>query len=175
MLTTPQQRSRAAGFSLLEVLVSILVLSIGMLGAAGMFTRAMDYSIDTERRQMAATLASEFMETLRADAPRVLDDKGVPRSHLGGYAKAAGDDPGGSCDSASITPTNRLACWKQRAQELMPEIAAVDNFFRKHFVVAESSGVVAITVAWPVKKGQCLSEDLPDDTDYCTYTLKSKL
>jgi len=171
----PHLKRHSGGFSLLEVLVSILVLSIGMLGAAGMFTRAIENSTDTERRQMAAMLAGELMETLRADAPRILNRDGSPKSDLGGYAFSGGTAiSGGACDSSSIEPSNRLVCWKQRAEQLMPEIATVDASVGP-LAVTEAAGVVSITVAWPVKEGQCLAEGLPPDADYCTYTLRSKL
>ena len=42
-----------------------------------------------------------------------------------------------------------------------------------HFAVsADVNNVISITVAWPVKKGQCLDGN---DNDYCTFTLKSRL
>jgi len=169
--TYPPRPSRVAGFSLLEILVSILVLSIGMLGAAGMFTRAIENATDTERRQMAAMLASEYMETLRAAKPdiRALSNPDT------GFWKAAGEEPSNTCDSTSKEGASRLACWKKRAEELMPEIAAVPDFFQQHFVVTESDSVVSITVAWPVKEGQCLADSLPPNADYCIYTLRSKL
>jgi len=170
----PHLQRHSGGFSLLEVLVSILVLSIGMLGAAGMFTRAIENSTDTERRQMAAMLASELMETMRADAPRILNPDGSPKSDLGGYAFSDGTTISGVCNSSSTVPSDRLLCWRQRAEQLMPEIATV-NTSMGGLVVTETAGVVSITVAWPVKKGQCLAEGLPPNADYCTYTLRSKL
>lgn len=59
------------GFSLLEVLIAIFVVSIGLLGAAGMYTRAIAFSLDTERRQVAAMLAGEMLEIMRSDVVRI--------------------------------------------------------------------------------------------------------
>jgi len=168
MLNIPKQRNRVGGFSLLEVLVSILVLSIGLLGAAGMLTRAIENSTDTERRQMAAMLASEFMETMRADVSHIFDQNGTLKNDLGGYVTDGISS--GICDSTSNEPSSRLQCWAKRTKELMPEIENV-----KHSIVLESAGIVSVTVVWPVKEGQCLADDLPPNADYCYYTLRSKL
>ena len=56
----PQHRSpEARGFALLEVLVSILILSFGILGIVGLQARAINFSVDAEDRNRAALLANE--------------------------------------------------------------------------------------------------------------------
>jgi type IV pilus assembly protein PilV len=54
----------------------------------------------------------------------------------------------------------------------MPDL--VDDVLTKDFTVGldATSGVISITVAWPVNKGQCLDGS---DNDYCSYTLRSRL
>lgn len=165
-----------SGFALLEVLVSILVVSIGLLGAAGMFVRAIEFTVDTERRQMAAMVAGELLEIMRADSANILRADGTPKDDLGGYAKPEGVplSATSTCDSASPQPASRLACWIQRARSLMPDLQ--DDLVTSHFsVVPQGNGVVAVTVAWPVKKGQCLREGEVDASTYCSYRLLSKL
>ncbi|VTY39925.1 type_IV_pilV: type IV pilus modification protein PilV [Xylophilus ampelinus] len=49
----------AQGFALLEVLVSILILSFGILGIVGLQARAINFSVDAEDRNRAALLANE--------------------------------------------------------------------------------------------------------------------
>jgi type IV pilus modification protein PilV len=88
--------SRQAGMSLIEVLMAVLLVSIGLLGAAGMHVRAIQYTSDTERRQMASMVASELMETMRGDTLTLLQGNGVPKTDLGGRhgrrLQAAGRD-----------------------------------------------------------------------------------
>ena len=162
--------------SLIEVLMADLLVSIGLLGAAGMHVRAIQYTSDTERRQMASMVASELMETMRGDTLTLLQGNGVPKTDLGGYAKAKGtalatvtDD---DCKPLAATPAKRLGCWGARAKQLMPDL--VDDVLTKDFTVGldATSGVISITVAWPVNKGQCLDGS---DNDYCSYTLRSRL
>lgn len=168
--------SRMKGFGLIEVLVAVLLVSIGLLGAAGMHVRAVEYTMDTERRQMAAMVASELMETMRSDTTTVLQATGIPKSDLGGYAKAkAAALPTittADCQPLASDPAKRMGCWGARAKRVIPELK--DGLITSDFAVAvdATTNVVSITVAWPVKKGQCLDGN---DNEYCTYTLRSRL
>jgi type IV pilus assembly protein PilV len=168
--------SRQAGLSLIEVLMAVLLVSIGLLGAAGMHVRAIGFSTDTERRQMASMVASEMMETMRGDTLTALDANGAPKADLGGYAKAAGAELAAvianDCQPLAANPAKRLGCWGARAKQLMPELP--DALVASNFVVGldAASGVISVTVAWPVKKGQCLDGT---ENDFCSYTLRSRL
>lgn len=168
--------SRQAGLSLIEVLMAVLLVSIGLLGAAGMHVRSIQFTTDTERRQMASMVASELMETMRGDTRTILQADGAPKADLGGYAKAAGAEVSSvntsDCQPLAATPAKRLGCWGARAKQLMPELS--DALVTSNFVVGldATSGVVSVTVAWPVKKGECLDGT---DNDFCSYILRSRL
>lgn len=170
--------TRQQGFSLIEVLIAALLVSIGLLGAAGMHMRAIDYTMDTERRQMASTVASELMETMRGDTTSVLLANGVPKTDLGGYKKDAGTElstvASADCQPLAADPAKRLGCWGARAKQVIPELT--DSLIKDHFAVGvDANNVISITVAWPVKKGQCLDKNGKDDDVYCTYKLQSRL
>jgi len=49
------------GFTLLEVLVSLLVFSFGVLGMVGLQARAIQFSVDAEDRSKAAAVANEVI------------------------------------------------------------------------------------------------------------------
>ncbi|WP_255406862.1 type IV pilus modification protein PilV [Rhodoferax sp. OV413] len=59
--------SAAAGFALIEVLVSLLLFSIGVLGMVAMQAKASSYAIDAENRSRAARLANELVATMWAE------------------------------------------------------------------------------------------------------------
>lgn len=169
---------RQQGFSLIEVLIAALLVSIGLLGAAGMHMRAIDYTMDTERRQMASTVASELMETMRGDTTTVLLANGAPKTDLGGYKKDAATAltsvTSAECQPLPSEPAKRLNCWGARAKQVIPELN--DDLIKDHFAVGvDANNVISITVAWPVKKGQCLDKNGKDDDAYCTYKLQSRL
>ena len=64
----PERRERPQrGMTLLEVLVSLLVFSLGILGIVGLQARAIQYSFDAEDRSRAATIANEVVATMWAN------------------------------------------------------------------------------------------------------------
>ncbi|WP_313296521.1 type IV pilus modification protein PilV [Diaphorobacter sp.] len=176
LLRNVRHRVRQQGAGLIEVLVAVLVVTVGLLGAAGMHLRSVEYTLDTERRQMAAMVAAELLETMRSDSNTVLDwATGLPKSDLGGYQKDASDElttvTEEDCRPLATSPAKRLGCWGERAKKLMPEVS--DDLLTDHFVVhAAATGVVSVTVAWPVKAGQCLDGT---ENEFCTYTLQSRI
>ncbi len=62
-LTHPAQ----VGFSLIEVLIAIIILSIGMLGAVGMQSTAMQSNKETRNQAAAVTFARELGERMRGN------------------------------------------------------------------------------------------------------------
>lgn len=58
------RRRGQRGMTLIEVLISILVFSIGMLGMVAMQARAIQYSGDSEDRTRAAMLANDIVASM---------------------------------------------------------------------------------------------------------------
>ncbi|MGM9488807.1 type IV pilus modification protein PilV [Ideonella sp. YS5] len=54
-------RTRARGFTLIEVLVSLLVFSVGILGMAGLQAMSTRTSVDASERSRAALMANELI------------------------------------------------------------------------------------------------------------------
>lgn len=48
------------GFTLIEALVALLLLSVGLLGIGALHARAVQFSVDAEDRNRAAVLANEI-------------------------------------------------------------------------------------------------------------------
>jgi type IV pilus assembly protein PilV len=65
MNRTLPSRRRQAGMNLLEVLVSILIVSFGLLGFVGLQARATQFSIGAEDSNRAALLANEIAATMQ--------------------------------------------------------------------------------------------------------------
>ncbi len=63
----------ARGVSLIEILVAVLILSVGVLGLAGMQVRALRTSISSEQKTQAVVLAHYLLELMRVDRTSALD------------------------------------------------------------------------------------------------------
>jgi type IV pilus assembly protein PilV len=66
-LNDVRSRARRGGFSLIEVLVSILVLSFGMLGVASLLATSLSGSHASSLRTQAIVLADDLADRMRAN------------------------------------------------------------------------------------------------------------
>jgi len=69
MITTfiKNQQTQNTGFSLIEVLVSMVVLSIGLLGLAGMQANGLKSNHSAYLKTQATTMAGDMMDRIRAN------------------------------------------------------------------------------------------------------------
>ena len=58
---------RSAGFSLVEVLVSIVILSVGLLGTAGLMSASLRNTNTAYYRSQATVLADDLIDRMRAN------------------------------------------------------------------------------------------------------------
>lgn len=54
------------GFSLLEVLIALIVLSVGLLGLAGLQVSSMRYNLSANHRTQATNLAQQFIDMAKS-------------------------------------------------------------------------------------------------------------
>jgi type IV pilus assembly protein PilV len=57
-------KGRQQGVALIEVMVSLLIFSLGVLGLVAMQGKAITYTVDAENRSRAALLASEIVASM---------------------------------------------------------------------------------------------------------------
>ena len=67
-------RRPESGFTLIEVLISLLVFSFGVLGMVGLQATASKLSVDSEERTRAALLASEMVATMWGNQSTTVSD-----------------------------------------------------------------------------------------------------
>lgn len=110
--TTRLRRSQA-GVALLEVLVAVLLFSLGLLGLIGLQARAVSFSVDAEDRNRAALLANELVAlmwlnrstTLSADVLKAWNQR-VNDPKSGGLPSGNGTvNPVGTGKAADVTIT----------------------------------------------------------------------
>lgn len=113
-----RKRASQSGMTLIEVLVSILLFSFGILGMVGLLARATQFSVDAEDRNRASLLANEIAAAMwTAGSVDKLSDQDIANwqarvgnPQLGGLINGQGqvDRPtSGSGAVATITVTWR--------------------------------------------------------------------
>lgn len=103
MMASPRLASR--GFSMIEMLVGVLIISFGLLGLITLQSRALMVSVSSEDSQRAALLASEMAALMLNQ-----DDVNVNAADIATWAARAADPasggvPGGVATVTVTTPT----------------------------------------------------------------------
>ena len=79
-MTLSNKKSRAvcnqAGFSLVEVLIALVIMSVGMLGIAGLYVESLQAGRTSIFRHNAVTLASDVADRIRANPSAGVDYQG---------------------------------------------------------------------------------------------------
>jgi type IV pilus assembly protein PilV len=65
MKTKKPMARRQSGMTLIEVLVAVLIFSLGLLGIVGLQARAIQFSVGAEDSNRAALLANEIAATMQ--------------------------------------------------------------------------------------------------------------
>lgn len=162
--------SDARGFSLIEVLVTMLLISVGILGMVAMQAKAISYTQDSIQRNTAATLADELMEILRADQGRIIGPNGMPRDSSDYYKDSGSFSEANDCTSLPDSPPERLGCWAQRAGQALP---GATDLLASEFHVKPIGSTIEIQLAWSVAEGACLDGDA--EGTVCHYRLRAEL
>lgn len=121
---------REGGFGLIEVLVSLLILGVGILGMIGLQLNALQYNQTASFRSHATFLAYDIADRMRANAPAAL---------AGSYSIGLTD----SAPSGSGIASTDLREWKTAMATQLP----VGNGS-----VSKNGDIYSITVQWDESK-----------------------
>ena len=129
--TSPPSRRLAGmrGFSMIEVLVSIVVLSFGLLGVAGLQAAALKSNQDARLQSVAISLAREMAEMMRANI-QVAGDQSSPyygdfRANADGQLAPSArstclDIAQGGCNTTNDVARAEMTEWLSRVGTALP-------------------------------------------------------
>jgi len=127
--------ARQAGVGLIEVLVALLVLTIGILGIVALQTRALQFNQESIYTSQALMLAYEMTDRIRANKTSVND-------YLVDYGSAV--SAGTNCETSTCSPDQMasfdLAAWKEAVAFNLPlgdgEVTVDNSGVRPFYVVS---------------------------------------
>lgn len=169
------------GFSLLEVLITILLTAIGILGMVAMQGRAIQYTQDSAQRTQAVILASELLEIIRTNPGSLetgSDDTALfntlPTSATGDCVDAG---------SAETVVADQLACWARKVREQLP---GADDFGDQFYSClsptpgdndpCDSEGAaIEIQLAWRAVGNEICPNAAGEENPYCTYRFRTQI
>ena len=172
------QGSRVArGFSLIEALVSLVVLSVGLLGVAGLQLTSLRSNQGAALRSQATFLAYDIVDRMRANSGAAL---------AGAY-----NIPFGATGAAGTSAGNDLIAWKQSIANTLPRGKsgmAPDGCIQLDPV----THIVSVYIAWddthaapqgqsdtpaapPTAAPECAAAAPPAGTDIVTFITSTQL
>jgi type IV pilus assembly protein PilV len=108
------------GFSLVEVLIALIIMSVGMLGIAGLYVQSMQAGRTSMFRHQAVTLAGDVADRIRAN----------PRAGIAYAGQGANNNcvaAGVDCNEVQMA-ANDIAIWDQEAQDALPNGDVIVQF-----------------------------------------------
>lgn len=104
--------NRQRGFSLVEVLIALVIMSVGMLGIAGLYVHSMQAGRTSMLRHHAVTLAGDVADRIRANPRAGIAYEGAP---LNGNCVSGVAD----CDEVAMAGHD-IMLWEQQADDTLP-------------------------------------------------------
>lgn len=141
MNTTLHRPDRISGFTLLEVLVALVILSIGLLGLAGLQATGLRYNHSSYLRSQATLTAYDILDRMRANRQEALSNTPSPYAISLGTLPAAPTSCTGS--GANCTPAQMAADdlyqWETELKNTLPSGTGS---------IANTGSQFTITVKW---------------------------
>lgn len=170
-----------SGFSMIEVLVSVVLICVGLLGIAALQSKAVPFTQDSVQRNAAMMLTNDLLELVRAN-PTAVDS--YLKAPDGDFASAPA-----SCRPTPAAAADQLACWAAQASSLLPGAADLlsSSFYVCQNATPGPAGAAAsckggdyleIQVAWVAPVDSCLDGGTPTGngtSSICTYRLRTRL
>ena len=139
----------SAGFTLIEVLITFLVLAIGLLGLAGLQVNTLSNQFETYQRAQAVMLAEDMANRIRVDAIAARAGAYAEGTEYGHLAEA-------DCTVITVSADRYLCEWnntlagagvEQSGQKLGSIIGArgcIENLVGS----ADGEAIIRVTIAW---------------------------
>ena len=125
------------GFTLLEALISLVILSIGMLGIAALYVEGLRAGRTAIYRTTAVTLAADLMDRIRANSNGQAAYAGAPQLN-----NCVNDD--NDCTPLEMAQHD-LRLWEDDVDARMPPGTDVNVVFAPGLAV----DTYTITITWP--------------------------
>lgn len=160
--------SKTRGFSLLEVLIALLVFTLGLLGMAGLMVISVKTNQSAYLRTQASFLAQSMADRMRMNLGRINDYNGT-------YDESTVDE--GGCDSASPCAPGAIverdqAIWSRQLVESLPNASAAIDCdgeslgTSSQLGAAPYSGICTFTITWDETSLARSDDGSPDEQTF---------
>lgn len=181
-LKKSMQGGRQRGFGLVEVLVTLVIMAVGLLGIAALQIMSKRSNFEATQRTTASMLANFIVERMRANPDGLMVYAGAletPAASVGGPTPTYDPEPNPTCSSTTATCTaNELAThdlwlWEQLIMGASEQIGTTNTgglvsptaciTTNVPAVTTDRSGQYTVTIVW---RGATKLSD-PSTTNTC--------
>ena len=169
---------QSAGFSMIEVLVSLIITVVGVLGMVALQSKAIPYTQDSAQRNTAIMLVDDLVDMIRT-AGSCTSANGCVKPPGSSFAT----EPA-ICNPTPAALSAQIACWAAQAGRALP---GGKDLLSSSFYICQSlqpgntaacssaaGAEIEIQVAWTVRSaGDCMDTSSSGTT--CTYRLRTRL
>jgi type IV pilus assembly protein PilV len=134
-------RKTTQGFSLVEVLIALIVMSVGMLGIAGLYVQSMQAGRTSMLRHHAVTLAGDIADRIRAN----------PTAGAAYVATTGADNgcvAGGTDCTAAEMAAQDILTWQTQASSFLPVMGDGSQQVVVNYDAAALPPLYTVTVRW---------------------------
>lgn len=135
---------------MLEVSVSTLVLSIGVLGLVTLQVAAKRAGFEAVQRTTASALASDIIERMRGNPGALANYNGASAGTVSNVADSSSQTCGSGCTGSELAARD-LWEWEQAilgATENDPNDVAVGGLVGASGCISITNGLVEVTISW---------------------------
>lgn len=143
-------RRRDSGFSLIEVLIALVILSVGLLGIAAMVSISMKSKTGSYYRTQALALSGTILDRMRANRAAALTgayDIAVAQGTVTTGSLSSQDCTNSSCTSAQIA-TMDLAQWNNDLVQLLGNNSATNVSYSITTTAVAQFTQVQVVISW---------------------------
>src|SRR5690625_3313428 len=174
------------GFSLIEVLVTLLLTAIGLLGMVAMQVKSQEYQIESIERNTAVTLANELIEVLRSHRDELYHNRppeAYGYSHLKSdtvFYGSNGSPKFGASDCDLSTAKGQAGCVLKRIEKNLMggRVERLCPSFNKNYDCATNyqGSTLMLKLSWDTREA-CPepSTSSSEHNNLCTYTVRVEL
>lgn len=172
----------SAGFSMIEVLVSLIITVIGVLGMVAMQSKTIPYTQDSVQRNTAMMLVDDLLEIIRSAPADCTTSNGCVKAPGVNFPTTSV-----ACIPTPVSLPDQINCWSQRAAAALPGGLTSSFYICRSVSPGDASSSacattdpnnteIEIQVGWTVKSAaECLNGNTSTEAGTCTYRLRTRI